>query len=236
MQKPRMIIFDAGRTLLDYTDIDTLKGVHALMSHITSNPLQLTAEEIDRRTNEIFDVFETCRKQLFEVPECTILSLVYDLLQLEFSISLKEVERIIWNSDSVKIPMPHAKEMLEELNRIGIQTAVISNLDFSGDLLRSTLNTLFPNNRFQFVIASSDYGIRKPHPSIFNVGIAKSGLKAEEIWYVGDKIPMDVKGSQNAGMIPVLYKCPQNHYASLPDDLLIVEDLLDLPVLIQSVL
>ena len=76
MSKPKMIIFDAGRTLLDYASIDTLKGVKAFMPYITSNPLHLTAEEIDQRTNEVFELFEASRKQLFEVPECTILSLV----------------------------------------------------------------------------------------------------------------------------------------------------------------
>ena len=114
MSKTQMIIFDAGRTLLDYTSIDTLKGVKAFMPYITANPLQLTAEEINCRTNEIFALFETSRKQLFEVPECTVLSLVYDLLQLEFSISLKEVEEIIWNFDSVKSPYLHVAEALNE--------------------------------------------------------------------------------------------------------------------------
>lgn len=231
MAKPKMIIFDAGRTLLDYTSIDTLKGVNAIKPYITSNPRHLTAEDIDRDTNEVFELFEASRKQLFEVPECTILALVYDLLQLEFSISLKEIERIIWNEDAVKVPTPHAKEALDELNRMGIKTAVISNLDFSGDLLRNTLNELFPNNQFQFVIASSDYGIRKPNPRIFEAGIIKSGLMPEEIWYVGDKLSVDVEGSRNAGMVPVLYKCPRNHYDSIPEGLRVIEDFMDLVTL-----
>lgn len=233
MSRPKMIIFDAGRTLLNYTSIDTLKGVIATMAYITSNPQGLTAEEIDQRTNEIFELFETSRKQLFEVPECTILSLVYDLLQLKFSISIKELEQIIWNSDAVKVPAPYAKEALDELNRLGIKTAVISNLDFSGSLLQETLNELYPNNQFQFVIASSDYGIRKPNRFIFDAGIKKSGLKAEDIWYVGDKISVDIEGSKNAGMIPVLFKCPRNHYDDFPDGLRVMNDFRDLITLVK---
>lgn len=234
MAKPKMIIFDAGRTLLDYASIDTLKGVKALAPYITSNPLHLTAEEINQRTNEVFDLFETSRKQLFEVPECTILTLVYDLLQLKFSIGIKEIERIIWNFDAVKVPVPHAKETLDELNRMGIKTGVISNLDFSGDLLRGTLNALFPNNQFQFVIASSDYGVRKPCRYIFDAGIAKSGLDSQDIWYVGDKIPVDIEGSRNAGMIPVLFKCPWNHYGAIPEGVRVMEDFLDLITLVNA--
>lgn len=233
MARPKMIIFDAGRTLLDYASIDTLKGVKTFMPYITSNPLHLTAEEIDQRTNEVFALFETSRKQLFEVPECTVLALVYDLLKLEFSVSIKEVEKMIWDADAVKVPTPNAKEALEALDRMGIQTAVISNLDFSGDLLRMTLNELFPDNQFQFVIASSDYGIRKPNPWIFDAGIMKSGFEARDIWYVGDKISVDVVGSQSAGMTPVLFKCPRNCYEEIPAGLRVMNDFMDLVTLVN---
>ena len=233
MAKPKMIIFDAGRTLLDYASIDTLKGVRAFMPYITSNPFHLTAEEINQRTNEVFELFETSRKQLFEVPECTILALVYDLLQLKFSVGIKDIERIIWESDSVNVPTPNVKETLDELNHMGIGTAVISNLDFSGDLLRNTLNELFPNNQFRFVIASSDYGIRKPKPYIFEAGIVKSGLNREDIWYVGDKISVDIEGSRKAGMVPVLYKCPRNRYDAIPESLRVMEDFMDLVKLVN---
>lgn len=235
MNAPKMVLFDAGRTLLEYQDIDTLKGVTALMPYITSNPRELTAEEIDRCTNQVFSHFDKSRKQLYEVPEQTILKLVYDLLELKFSISLAEVERIIWSSDSKKIPTKYAGEVLDALYRKHIDTAVISNLDFSGDLLRVTLNELFPDNHFKFVIASSDYGIRKPHPYIFQAGIAMSGYQPKDIWYVGDKVPVDVEGSRNAGMIPVLYQNARNHYDVIPENLMVISDLRELINLVNTI-
>ncbi len=226
--KPKMIIFDVGRTLLTYTDMDTLKGVRALMPYITDNPHNLSAEEIDQRTNDIFSLFDESRKQLFEVPEKTILTLVYDTLGLKFSISIEEVERIIWSEDTVKVPIPHTKELLDRLHEMGIQTAVISNIDFSGDLLRQTLNQTFPNNHFQFVIASSDYGVRKPNHYIFEAGLTRSNLLPSDIWYVGDKVQVDVEGSRAVGMTPVLYKFEKNTYEELLEDLIVIDDLLDL--------
>lgn len=225
---PKMIIFDAGRTLLDYTEIDTRKGVSTLMPFLSEDPHQLTVEEIDSRTNEVFSYFEESRKQLFEVPERTILSLVYDLLGLKFSIPLEEVERIIWREDARKVPTPHAGELLAALREKGIRTAVISNLDFSGDLLRETLAEVFPGHRFEFVIASSDYGVRKPCRYIFDAGIARSGLSSSEIWYVGDKVKVDVDGSRSVGMHPVLYKFTRNIYGELPMGATVIDDLLDL--------
>ena len=234
MSKPKMIIFDAGRTLLDYASIDTQKGVKALLPYITENPLNLSIAEIDQRMDEIAASFDACKKQLFEVPEQTILTLTFNLLQLKFSIDVSEIERILWNTVPEIVPTPHAREILDLLNEMGIQTAVISNLDFSGSLLAERLNKLYPNNQFRFVIASSDYGIRKPNPFIFEAGIAKSGFDASDIWYVGDKIPVDVKGSSSVGMTPVLFKCPRNHYDPIPEGLKTMDDFLDLITLVNA--
>ena len=85
-----MIIFDAGKTLLDYLDIDTLRGVREYSKYITENPQNLTPEDIDREVNTIFETFEASRKALFEVHEQTVLKLAFDLLGLKFSIGVEE--------------------------------------------------------------------------------------------------------------------------------------------------
>lgn len=223
MNKPKMIIFDAGKTLLNYLDVDTIRGVKAYCAYLTSNPHNLTVEEIDTQVNTIFDAFEVSRKQLFEVHEQTILKLAFDLLGLKFSIPIPDIERLIWENASTIVPVEGAAQLLDYLQEQGIRTAVISNLDFSGTLLQSRLSQIYPNHSFEFVIASSDYGIRKPNPYLFQVGTLRSGLKPEEIWYVGDKVKVDVAGSQSCGIQPVLYKSEYNHYDSVPKDILVVD-------------
>lgn len=234
MKRPKMIIFDAGRTLIDYASIDTTRGVRAIMPYITSNPRNLTAEEIDSYTNRVFEQFESARKHLFEIHEQTILKLVYDLLDIKLSIPVEQVERIIWSSDSVIEAVDGAVEMVKQVTEMGIRSAVISNLDFSGYLLKERLDTLFPANRFEFVVASSDYGVRKPTGLLFEVGITKSGLKPEEIWYVGDKIKVDVAGSSASGMVPVLYKFKRNSYEMIPEGLITVDNYRQLIELLQK--
>lgn len=223
MQKPKMIVFDAGKTLLNYLDIDTLRGVKAYTRFLTANPRNLTAEEIDREVNAVFEEFEGCRKQLFEVHEQTILKLAFDRLGLMFSVSIPEIERMIWEYDSTIVPVEGAKELLDFLNSRGIRTAVISNWDFSSSLMQERLNLEYPNNCFEFVITSSDYGIRKPHRYLFETGIVLSGLKPEEIWYVGDKLKVDVEGSGKSGMVPVLYQSAYNQYGEIPGDIFAVK-------------
>lgn len=234
MRKPKMILFDAGRTLLDYTSIDTLKGVKAIFPYITYNPQSLSAEDIDRGTNDIFSHFDKIRDQHYELSEQTILRLCYNLMGLEFSIPLNEIEQLIWIAYSDKVPTIHVGEVLDQITQMGIETAVVSNLNFSGDLLSKTLQTLFPNHQFQFVIVSSDYGIRKPHPYLFQAGIAKSGFEPQEIWYVGDQLVADAEGSCNVGMVPILFQHSNNHYSYLPEDLITIQDFRELLPLIHS--
>lgn len=226
--KPKMIIFDAGRTLLDYRDINVLKGKEALMPYIIKNPKNLTAKDLEKYDKELFEIVNEKRINGFEIQAQLTLKLLYEMHQIEFSIPIEEVERIEWNEEATIEPIPHASELLGQLNHLGIRTAVISNIDFSTSLLVEQLDLLYPNNKFEFVIGSSDYGIRKPTRYIFDLGISKSGLNAEDIWYVGDKVHVDVEGSKAAGMTPVLYLNERNTYDEIPKDTLVIDDLLKL--------
>lgn len=247
MNLPKMIIFDAGKTLIDYLPKDNIRGRESLMSylstidatellmqHIILNPHNYDAAMIDRITNETFEKYDVCRKQLFEVHEQTILKTAHDLLDIKFSISYDEIERIIWNNSADIVEVEGVREVIDALNEMGIRTAVISNLDFSGYLLEERLKTMYPNNRFEFVVASSDYGVRKPQALLFEIGISKSGLKAVDIWYVGDKVKVDVVGSQSIGMIPVLFKNKRNTYEEIPNNLIVIEKYSELTTLLQK--
>lgn len=247
MNLPKMIIFDAGKTLIDYLQKDNVRGRESLMSylttidatkllmeHIVSNPHNYDVETINRVTNEIFEKYDVCRKNLFEVHEQTILKTVYDLLDIRFSISYDEIEHIIWNNSADIVEVEGAREVIDALNEMKIRMAVISNLDFSGCLLEERLKEIYPKNRFEFVLASSDYGVRKPQPLLFEVGISKSGLQPQEIWYVGDKVKVDVSGSQAVGMIPVLFKNKRNTYGDIPENLMVLEEYGELVKILQN--
>lgn len=230
--KPKMIIFDAGRTLINYKEINIRKGIEAYYPYIISNPHQYTVEEIKKYDDEIFGSFDPCRENRFEIPMENKLRLLFDLLEIQFSISLNEVAKIEWEEDPVIEAVNHAADLLHWLNGAKIRTAVISNCDYSGNLLQEKLNKIFTENQFEFVIASSDYGVMKPNRYIFQAGIVKSGLEAKDIWYVGDKVEVDALGSKAAGVTPVLYKNPRNTYEEIPEDMIAIDDLMEIAELI----
>ena len=230
--KPKMILFDAGKTIIDYKPkvgndmayLSTREATERMMPYIVSNPHRYDADTIDRLNNQIFAEYEACRKALYEIPNSIILKTLFERLDIRLSISMTEVERIIWEYSAEIVPVEGVSEMLETLTEMGIRTAVISNLDFSGYLLAERLQALFPKHTFEFVIASSDYGIRKPHKLLFEIGVCKSGLSPAEIWYVGDKFKVDVLGSTAVGMRAVWFRGELVTTDLAPKDLVVVQN------------
>lgn len=206
MRKPRMILFDYANTLLYEPEADYVRGEKAVFAHVVSNPHGVTPEEAAKLGTELFIAARPCRHSGWELHEHQQLRLKYDLLGLTFDLPLSEIEKLLWTAACPGAVMPGAQEMLAGLRQRGIRTGVISNLGFTGEALADRLRRLLPKHEFEFVIASSDYGMRKPDPLIFRAALAKAGLTAEEAWFCGDQIAADIHGAQGAGIFPVWYE------------------------------
>ncbi len=205
MIKPEMIIFDYGHTILHEPDHSAENGNRAIYRYIKDNPDNITFEAFNKTCLEMFAEIKANRGTL-EIHEHHFLKLLYDYLNITLSVSITEAERIIWNGISEGAVMPYTAEMLDYLNDNGIRTAVISNLNWSGAALAERINRLLPNNKFEFVLASSEYLFKKPHPYMFEIALKKAGLCAEKVWFCGDSIYCDINGAHSVGMFPVLYE------------------------------
>lgn len=206
MRQPRMILFDYAHTLLWEPQTDFLRGEEAVFRHVKSNPRNVTPAEAARLGTELFLAARDCRHSGWELHEHQQLRLKYDLLGLTFDLPMAELEELLWTAASPGAAMPGVQEMLAGLRARGIRTGVISNLGWTGKALAARLRRLLPEHEFGFVIASSDYGVRKPDPLIFRAALAKAALPPEEVWFCGDQIDADVFGAQSAGLFPVWYE------------------------------
>lgn len=206
MRKPRMILFDYAHTLAWEPNPDFLRGEQAVFAHVKENPRHVTPEEAAALGTELFLSARDCRHSGWELHEHQQLRLKYDLLGLTLTLPMNELENLLWTSTCPGEPMPGTAEMLAGLRARGIRTGVISNLCWSGEALSARLQRLLPEHRFEFVISSSDYGVRKPNPLIFRAALSKAGLSPEDVWFCGDQIDADIFGAQSAGIFPVWYE------------------------------
>ena len=213
LRAPKMILFDYGHTLLCEPGFDFSRGNRALYPYITKNSRQVTPEAFDGFSKEIFDqVVIPARAQGCEFHNTQYLRLVLEYLGIELSVSLEEAERIQWDAISQGAQMPHIEELLALLREQGIRSGVISNLLWSGRALTERIDRLLPENRFEFVIASSEYMLRKPSRYLFDLALRKAELTPKEVWFCGDNVEADVLGAHGAGIFPVWY-CPEEKAA-----------------------
>ena len=205
MNKPKMIVFDYGGTLCREPGHDFERGMRAAFEHVSNNPKGVTFEQYMELDNSIWVSCEAARGVGVEAHQFQMMRLVNETLGLEFDVSMEEIEEITWTAASAGEALPHVTEMLDYLNESGIRTGVVSNIGWSGGALSRRIDRLLPNNKFEFVIASSEYAIRKPSPLLYGLALSKAGLSAGEVWYCGDSYRADVQGASGAGMFPVLY-------------------------------
>ncbi len=206
MKKPEMIIFDYGQTLACEPGFDLRHGYRAIFEYVKENPNHITGDELYEASEGLFKEFEQCRKLGFEVHQQCALSCAFERHGLSFSVEMNKLEQVLWDNTSLGITMPYIEELLKYLDETGIRTGVISNIGWSGEALTQRLNRLFPENKFEFIIASSEYVVRKPDKRLFEIAVQKAGISAEQIWYCGDSIKYDVRGAYGAGILPVLYE------------------------------
>lgn len=205
MTYPKMILFDYGHTLCCEPGWDTLRGQKAVFEYVKINKSGASPEDIAEFSDSLFDGIRLAVKNGIEIHERQYQRVLYGYFGIELSISLEQAERVFWDAASPGGIMPQTDKMLDYINAQGIPCAVISNLSFSSDALRERIDRLLPNNRFEFLMTSSEYIFRKPNPLLFKLALQKVNLPAEEVWYCGDNPQADIDGAAGAGIFPVWY-------------------------------
>lgn len=113
-----------------------------------------------------------------------------------------------------------ALETLTALKAQGWLLGAISNTIQPARFMTANLEHWGLNQFFQVRVYSSEVGVAKPHPHIFQVALDQLGVAPSEAVYVGDRITPDVSGAQGVGMKAVLIEVEQrteSHPTIAPD-------------------
>ena len=95
-------------------------------------------------------------------------------------------------------PRADCHETLEALRDMGCYLSVASNN--SEAYLEPLLTRWRLLRHFRHWLTSDAAGACKPHPALFRVAIARSGLPAGRLLYVGDSVAADVDGARGVGL------------------------------------
>lgn len=103
--------------------------------------------------------------------------------------------------------MPHVHTAVAAMRQAGYRLAVICNTGMvGGRVLREVLKRHGLFDFFDVTVFSNEFGVSKPHPSIFEHTLSKLGAIApHEALHVGDLEELDVEGARRAGLHSARY-------------------------------
>jgi putative hydrolase of the HAD superfamily len=112
-----------------------------------------------------------------------------------------EAEHRAWDPARVLAAQTHP--LLEALRGLGLRLGLVSNAFDPGWLLHRDLEQMGLAERLDFSVFSSEVGLRKPHPAIFERALQALEVEPEHTLFVGDRLFEDVRGAAELGMTTV---------------------------------
>ena len=213
MQPVRAILFDFGHTLVDFQR--TQEALHAayeqirarieavaymevpelldLVERVAGGVDRLVAESYEQRRMEEVAQAEMFRQALsgigFDLPD----DVIEHIVALDHSAY----------SNSITVE-PEVLAALDELRRAGYRMGLVSNISLRPDLMRADLERMGLAQYLDATVFSSEVGVRKPDPRIFQEALDRLRVEPPETVFVGDRLYDDVSGAQAVGMRSVL--------------------------------
>lgn len=213
MQPLRAILFDFGHTLVDFRR--TQEALHAAYEQIRARIEAVAYMEVP----ELLDLVERVAggvdglvSQSYEegrMEEVDQAELFREALSgIGFDLPDDVLEHIValdhsayTNSISVE---PEVLATLDHLRRAGYRMGLVSNISLRPNLMRADLERMALSKYLDAAVFSSEVGVRKPDPRIFNAALDRLGAEPGETVFVGDRLYDDVSGAQAVGMRGVL--------------------------------
>ena len=196
------VLFDYGDTLAQWGfDEELLHAGHRAGLAAIGREDVPEAEALSLLLQERWDeLFPAGALEEVEYPEH-----VRTLLrELGAELSDEELERFLDAEHEVWAPATrlgaNTHALLEALRARGLRLGVVSNAFDPPRLLHADLDRLGLAERLDHALFSSEAGVRKPHPAIFERALDALGVEAERTLFVGDKLREDVGGAAAVGM------------------------------------
>ena len=199
------IFFDLYGTLLVYENMDAAWSdwLSEFHEQLSAHGLTLSVESFAKSCDQFFGKSEpTPRQHNMTVFEQRIQNLCSDLHLNLTSEDITEIANKIASAWQKHILLDsEALDVLQILHH-SKRLALISNFDHPPHV-RSVLNELGLTDFFDSIVISGEVGVKKPDPRIFDAAFARTGMKPEEVVYVGDTED-DTEAARAAGIVPIV--------------------------------
>ncbi len=138
MNKPKMILFDYGQTLVNEQLFNGVRGTEAVLKYAKKNKYNKSAEELQAYANELnqeLGRFDPEKRHLFqvEVPNYMFSKYLYESQGIEIALSSEEIDSVFWDAAAPGKPTEGIRDFLAFLKENQVRTGVISNISYCGN-------------------------------------------------------------------------------------------------------
>lgn len=94
-------------------------------------------------------------------------------------------------------------DALDVLPVLGARYSLALVTNGASDTQRASLRMLHIDHHFDALAISGEIGVAKPAATIFHAALRELGVKAEQVWHIGDDPATDIAGAHAAGLTAV---------------------------------
>ena len=201
----KAVLFDWAYTLVDLVNEEDRTALSRVYDHLEKDGHTLPAFQqwYDTYHRLFFGMIEISRPTHREARFDHVLNflLMQSNIQLNGNTSFEDLLKIYYDQIySYRKVYPEMIEILTVFQNAGIRMGIISNTTNPGFMKAYEQSLMGLDPYFEFAIYSSEVPYRKPHPSIFQLALARLKLNPSEVLFVGDNLNADVIGAQSVGM------------------------------------
>jgi len=240
----RAVFFDMGGTIetLGTSDELRLRSAKALKQLLKEAGIDLNLSNEDLLevvTQGIKKYRELCLETMIEYsPQKVWREFIFkdfEVDPLKLDNIAEELAVFVENNFYLRGMRPEVPRVLDAIEKMGLKMGVISNVN-SHRQVHENLEKYGIISYFDPIVLSSEYGIRKPDPSIFHYAARLMNAPTSSCVYIGDRISRDILGSKKAGFkISVQIRDDFDHGeiddGAIPDA--VIDDMTDLIPILQ---
>lgn len=199
----RGIFFDLGGTLFSYRNV-AITNVPLLIESARKMGADCEEHEIKKAysvaSKEITELYADKQFYLHRDLFGDIYTRFLDVLELSYDEATHEWYRKRQQSDIIDCLEIKADciPTLSTLKAHGLYLSIASNIDDA--MLEPLVEREGLSDYFHHCVSSETAQACKPHADFFNFCLEKSGLKADQVLFVGDSPEHDIIGAKLAGM------------------------------------
>jgi putative hydrolase of the HAD superfamily len=200
------VIFDLGSTLIRFTGDWPRVFAHSLDVLVDELDHQGISFDHERFKDEFETALADYRRQRDRdlVEHTTEVVLTETLTRLTGAVpeddAIKRALEAMYSiSQDQWKTLPATHQVLETLHSRDLKLGLISNASDEADVQR-LFDKVGIRKYLDPILISAGFGLRKPHPDIFNAVLQKWDLPAEAVVMVGDLLEADILGAEKVGM------------------------------------